>query len=244
MIRTMMAAAVLSASLVAAAAPAVAQQAEVRPISGTRLDVVAQGEVTRVPDIAHISAGVVTQAPTATAAIRQNADRMAAVRAALRQAGIAERDIQTSTINLQPSYRYTENQPPQLVGYQAVNEVTVRFRDIAETGRILDALVAQGANQINGPMLSIDEPESALDEARVQALTNARARAELYARSLGMRVARVLAVSESAQGGMPPPRPYMRDMAASAQAETQIVPGEQTLSVTLTVSFELEGPNP
>jgi len=244
MIRTMMAAAVLSTSLVAAAVPAVAQQAEVRPISGTRLDVVAQGEVARVPDIAHISAGVVTQAPTATAAIRQNADRMAAVRAALRQAGIAEQDIQTSTINLQPSYRYAENQPPQLVGYQAVNEVTVRFRDIAETGRILDALVAQGANQINGPMLSIDEPESALDEARVQALTNARARAELYARSLGMRVARVLAVSESAQGGMPPPRPYMRDMAASAQAETQIVPGEQTLSVTLTVSFELEGPNP
>jgi hypothetical protein len=229
----------LGASLVATTAPAAAQQAEVRPINGTRLDVVAQGEVERVPDIARISAGVVTQASTATAAIRQNAERMTAVRAALRQAGIAERDIQTSTINLQPSYRYAENQPPQLVGYQATNEVTVRFRDIAETGRILDALVAQGANQINGPMLSIEEPEAALDEARTAALTNARARAELYARSLGMRVVRVLAVSETGQVAGPMPRAYMRDMAA-AQAETVIVPGEQTLSVSLTVSFELE----
>jgi uncharacterized protein YggE len=239
MIRTSIMAAALGASVLAGAAPATAQEAEVRPISGTRLDVVAQGEVARVPDIARISAGVVTQAPTATAAIRENAQRMTAVRAALRDAGIAERDIQTSTINLQPSYRYAENQPPQLVGYQANNEVTVRFRDIAETGRILDALVAQGANQINGPMLSIDQPEAALDEARTQALANARARAELYARALGMRIARVLAVSETGQVGAPPPRPYMRD-AAVAQSETQIVPGEQALSVTLTVSFELE----
>ena len=239
MIKTMMMATALGASLVAVTAPAAAQQAEVRPISGTRLDVVAQGEVERVPDIARISAGVVTQAPTATAAIRQNAERMTAVRAALRQAGIADRDMQTSTINLQPSYRYAENRPPQLVGYQATNEVTVRFRDIAETGRILDALVAQGANQINGPMLSIDEPEAALDEARTEALTNARARAELYARSLGMRVVRVLAVSGTGPGPVPMGRAYARDMAA-AQAETVIVPGEQTLSVSLTVSFELE----
>jgi uncharacterized protein YggE len=230
---------ILALAMTAAAAPALAQPAEVRAIGGTRLDVAATGEVARVPDIARINAGVVTQAPTATDAIRQNAARMEAVRAALRRAGIAERDIQTSTINLQPSYRYAENQPPQLVGYQAVNEVTIKFRDIGDTGRILDALVAEGANQINGPMLAIDQPETALDEARTRALANARARAELYARALGMRVARVLSVSETGQV-FPPPRPVamMRDMAA--QANTEIAPGEQTLSVTLTVSFELE----
>src|SRR5687767_13365208 len=115
-----------AAALLLAAAPATAQPTEVRPISGTRLDVVATGEVNRVPDIARINAGVVTQAPTATEAIRQNAARMASVVAALRAAGIAERDIQTSTLNLNPNYRYAENQPPQLVGYQAVNEVSVR----------------------------------------------------------------------------------------------------------------------
>jgi uncharacterized protein len=229
----------MAAALLAVAVPAAAQEAGIRAVSGTRLDVVANGEVTRVPDIARINAGVVTQASSATEAIRQNAARMEAVRAALRRAGIAERDIQTNSINLQPTYRYAENQPPQLTGYQAVNEVAIRFRDIADTGRILDALVAQGANQINGPTLGIDRPEAALDEARTQALTNARARADLYARALGMRVKGVLVVSEASAVGVPQPRlAMMRD--AAAQSATEIVPGEQTLSVTLTVSFELE----
>jgi uncharacterized protein len=237
--RRVILAASLSALTLPFAVPAAAQVAQVQTISGTRLDVVANGEVTRVPDIVRINAGVVTRAPTATEAIRQNAARMTSVRAALGRAGIAERDIQTSTINLQPEYRYAENQPPQLVGYQATNEVNVRFRDIANSGRILDALVAEGANTINGPMLGIDRPETALDEARTLALTNARARAELYARSLGMRVKRVLSVGEA--GGYMPPQPMlMRAEAASNRDATQIAPGEQTLSVSLTVSFELE----
>lgn len=172
------------ASVLAVALPAVAdaQPLAVQAISGTRLDVVATGEVTRVPDVARINAGVVTRAQTATEALRLNAQRMTAVRDALRRAGIADRDIQTSNIALHPDYRHSENQPPALIGYQAMNEVSIRFREIAQTGRILDALVAQGANQINGPMLEIDRPEAALDEARTAALANARARAELYAR--------------------------------------------------------------
>jgi len=229
-------------ALAAAALPvaAAAQTAPAAAIAGTRLDVVATGEVTRIPDIVRIGAGVVTQAPTAVEALRQNAVRIERVRAALARAGIAARDIQTSTISLQPDYAYEQNQPPRLTGYRASNEVSVRFRDIAESGRILDALVAEGANQINGPNLGIDRPEAALDEARVQALANARARAELYARSLNMRVRRVLLVSETGMA-MPPPTPVMmmRGRADSA-AETRIEPGEQTLTVTLTVSFELE----
>ena len=231
----------LAPALLLALASAGAAQAQPIPaasMSGTRVDVVATGEVTRVPDIVRINAGVVTQAPTAVEAIRQNAARMARVRVALERAGIAPRDIQTSNISLHPDYRYAENQPPQLTGYRATNQVNVRFREIAESGRILDALVAEGANQINGPSLEIDRPEAALDEARTAALANARARAELYARALNMRVRRVLLVSES--GVVPPaPMPMLRMQAADA-AETRIDPGEQTLSVTLTVSFELE----
>jgi len=211
-------------------------------LSGTRLDVVATGEVTRVPDIARINAGVVTVAPTATAAIEQNAARMEAVRTALRRAGIADRDIQTSSINLNPDYRYQEGQPPVLTGYRAGNEVRVRFRDIRNTGRILDALVAQGANQINGPMLGLDKPEEALDEARTAALRTAQQRASMYARALGKRVGRVLAVSEAGGVG-----PAMRTFDAaeivvtgSRVARTEIEPGEQTVAVTLTVVFELE----
>lgn len=233
----------LSALALLTALPAIAAQAQTQPaatIAGTRLDVVATGEVTRVPDIVRINAGVVTQGSTAVEAIRQNAARMERVRSALARAGVQARDIQTSNVSLQPDYRYAENQPPQLVGYRASNQVNVRFRDIADSGRILDVLVAEGANQIDGPNLGIDRPEAALDEARVAALANARARAELYARSLNMRVRRLLLVSETGTT-MPPPMPAMRMREMAAQAvDTRIEPGEQVLTVSLTVSFELE----
>jgi uncharacterized protein len=232
------------ASLFALAVPlgsAAAQSLQVQPISGTRLDVVATGEVNRVPDLAIISAGVVTRASSATAALQQNANRMQRVVGALRRAGVAERDIQTSSINLNPDYRYVENQPPVLTGYQAQNQVSVRFRDIAQSGRILDALVAEGANQISGPTLTIDKPEAALDEARRDAISKARARAQLYGNAVGKRVGRILLISEAGGFAVPPPMPMMMRRGEAAQAaDTSIIPGEQTLSVSLTVSFELE----
>lgn len=207
-------------------------------IAGTRLDVNATGEVTRVPDLAIISAGVQTQQPTATAAIEQNAALMARVLAALKRAGIDERDIQTSSINLNPEYRYDNNRPPVLTGYRASNTVNVKFRDLRRTGAILDALVREGANQINGPTLTIDKPEAAYDEARVKAIANGRARAELYARALGMRVVRVVSVSESGSF-VPPPMPVAYARAEMAQADTKIVPGTQDLTVSVSMSFEL-----
>lgn len=232
----------LAAAALAAPAVAAAQTtAVVQPIAGTRLDVSATGEVTRVPDIAVISTGVVTRAATATAAIQQNATRMERVRAALRRAGIEDKDIQTSSINLNPEYVYAERQPPRLTGYTASNQVSVRFRDIRKTGEILDALVAEGANQINGPSLTIDKPEQALDEARLKAIANGRARADLYARALGMRVVRLLSVSESGGYAVPPPMPmYARAEAMSADASTKIDPGEQKVQVSVAMSFELQ----
>ena len=177
----------LGAAVVSGAAEAQQGPAITQTIAGTRLDITATGEVTRVPDVAVISAGVVTSSATATGALQEAADRMARVGAALRSAGIADRDIQTSSVNLNPEYRYDNDQPPQLTGYTASNQVSIRFRDIRNAGRILDALVKQGANQINGPNLTIDKPEAALDEARAKAIASGRARADLYARSLGMR---------------------------------------------------------
>jgi uncharacterized protein YggE len=232
----------LAALLACAALPPSQAGAQAPPsaaISGTRLDVVATGEVSRVPDIARITAGVVTTAPTASGALAQNARQMASVRQALVRAGIADRDIQTSSINLYPDYRQTPNGGnPQIIGYRASNDVSIRFRDIASAGSILDALVAQGANQINGPMLGIDKPQQALDEARVAAIAAARTRAELYARAIGKRVGRIIAISE-AGANIPMPMERMRGMAAS-QASSVIEPGEQSVSVTVSVSFELE----
>lgn len=222
-------------------AAAEAQQATItQTIAGTRLDVSATGEAARVPDVAIISAGVATRSSTASGAIQEAADRMSRVLAVLKRAGVEDRDIQTSTISVNPEYRYENNQSPQLVGYSASNQLTVRFRDIRNSGKILDVLVGQGANQINGPNLTVDKPEEALDEARAKAVAIGRARADLYAHSLGLRVVRLVAVSEG--GGsypVPPPMPVM-ERAVAMSADTKIVPGEQKLQVTLAMTFELQ----
>jgi len=236
--------AILAALAIGAAAlpgEASAQQTPTvtQTIAGTRLDISASGEVTRVPDLAIISAGVVTRSAGASGAIQQAAARMARVREALRQAGIADRDIQTSNISLNPEYIYANNQPPKLNGYTASNQVSVRFRDIASAGAILDALVKEGANQINGPNLTIDKPEAALDEARAKAVATGRARAELYARALGMRIVRVVSISESGGYSPPPPMPVMMVERAQA-ADSKIDPGEQKLQVNLAMTFELQ----
>jgi uncharacterized protein len=224
----------------ASALPAIAVADVTGPaMSGTRLDIVAQGTVKRVPDVAIISAGVVTQGRDAKTAMTANATAMARVLAALRSAGVVERDMSTAQIGLSPQYRYVDNQPPVVTGYQATNNVTVRFRDVAKSGAILDALVSAGSNQISGPTLTIDKPEAAMDEARADAIKTARARAELYARAAGLTVKRIVAISESANMPQPTPMPYARGVMMQAEAKTEVVPGEQDVGVTVNVTFEL-----
>jgi uncharacterized protein len=234
------AALLLGAAILPSAAAAQQTATITQSIAGTRLDIAATGEATRVPDVAVINTGVSIRSATASGAIQQTAARMARVRAALKAAGVDDRDIQTSQLSLNPEYIYANNQPPKLNGYTASNQLSVRFRDIANAGKIIDALVAEGANQINGPTLTIDKPEAALDEARAKAVATARARADLYARSLGMRVVRVVSVSES--GGsfpVPPPMP-MYARAQAVERDSKIDPGEQKLQVTLAVTYELQ----
>lgn len=232
-------AATLLAALPAAAQTDGASMVPAIPADGTLLDVSAQGRTTRAPDLATIRAGVVTQAPTAAAALSDNAARMARVVAALKAAGVATRDVQTANVSLSPQYRYTDGKPPEVTGYQASNSVSIRFRDIARSGAILDALVAQGANQIDGPSLSLDQPDAALDEARTDAVQRARARADLYARAAGLRVVRIVSIAEEGQnaGGPQPPVFYAR--AAKADAATQIAAGETDVTVSLAVRFLL-----
>lgn len=224
-------------AMVQAAMPAVEPMI---PATGTILDVTAEGRTTRVPDVATIRAGVVSQAPTAAAALADEAARMTRVLAALRGAGIAARDIQTATVSLQPQYRYADGQPPAVTGYQASNSVGVRFRDIARAGAILDTLVAQGANQIEGPSLAIDQPDAALDEARTDAVRQAQARARLYARAAGMQVVRIVSIGEAGQDEGGGPRPPMAMYArAEAAAKTPIEAGERAVTATVQVRFLL-----
>lgn len=227
--------------------------------NSTLLSLTSEGRSYRTPDIATFSAGVVTQADTAGEAIGANSRRMDEVVAALKRAGIADRDIQTAAITLQPRYSNPEleaqiraretRQPytppdkpitPKIVGYEARNTVQVRVRRLGEMGRIIDTLVAQGANEVNGPSFSLDEPRAALDEARTQAMAEARRRADLYARAAGMHVVRILSISES--GGYYPIQEVAMArvaMAPPVSPPTPVAPGELTMGVSLALQFEL-----
>jgi uncharacterized protein len=232
---------VITAAVVAGAMSALPSSAQTAPqLAGTRLDLTVRGEVSRTPDIALISAGVVTQAVDARAALSANALRMTRVLAALKKAGVQARDITTSNIALSAQYRYADNQSPVITGYQATNSVSIRFRDIAQSGAILDTLVAEGANQINGPTLSIEKPEAAMDEARIAAMKTARIRADLYAKAAGLTIKRIVSVTESNDGPSPQPYPMMAmARSESAAAKTEIAAGEQAVGVTLSVTYEL-----
>lgn len=253
-------AAMLAASPAALNAQTLQPDITVGPTSAV-LSLSAEGESKRVPDVATFSAGVVTQAQTAAEALRSNSVQMDRVIAALKQAGIQARDIQTSSINLNPRYFNPERDaqllarqtgqpyvPPddssrRIVGYDARNTVQVKVRDLSKMGRVIDTLAAVGANEINGPNFTLDEQDSALDEARAAAIAKGRARAELYARAAGMRVARILSISES--GGYYPVRQIMvtgsRVGAAAPPPPppAPVEPGELSLGVNVSMQFEL-----
>ena len=219
--------------------PAIAQ-------GSTLLTVSADGRSTRTPDLAVFSAGVTTQGATAGEAMSANAAAMNKVFAALRKAGIADKDVQTSNINLNPVYGQPVigpngqvTQEPRIIGYQANNSVSVKQRNLKAMGGVLDALVAAGANNVNGPSFQVDDVDAAQDEARVAAMTKARARANLYAKAAGLRVVRVISISEGG-GYAPPPMPVMYAKAAMADAApTPIAVGEVESQINVTVQFEL-----
>jgi uncharacterized protein YggE len=242
-LRPLLIATALSLSAFAVIASAQTSSALPAPMAmssdGTLLSISAQAEARRVPDVATISAGVVMQALDANAAMRANAVQMDKVMGAIKAAGIAERDIQTSGINLNPQYKYVENQNPTITGYQATNTVSLKVRDLAKLGKVLDALVASGANQVNGPSFEVDQPEPAYDEARRGALDKAQARAAMYAKSLGLRVRRIVSISEGGGFRPPGPVPMMAMARGKAEADTAVAPGVTTLDVSLDVVFEL-----
>lgn len=224
--------------LMLAAGPVAAQRAT--PYTSTTLDLSATGEVKAAPDQAVISFGVQTQAKAAAAAMRANADQMTASIAALRKAGVEAKDIQTSAINLSGQYSYEQNQPPKLIGYQAVNQVSVIVRNLARLGPTVDALTAAGVNQVNGIEFGISEPQPLQDEARRRAVKTLQARAELYAGAAGMRVGRLVNLSEG--GGEAPIQPMAmagKQMLRAAAAPTPVEPGQLTVRIDVSAIYEL-----
>ena len=223
----------MSAPIAAAQEP----QVPVPAIQGTLLSVNAEGMVEGRPDMATVNLGVTTQGDTAQAALQENARRMQALTQALRRAGIAERDIQTSNVSVHPQQQYRENEPPLITGYQASNSVTAKVRNIDNTGRVIDAAVRAGGNTVNGVYFSYQDPDAQMDAARRDAIAEARQRAELYAGALNMRVVRIVAVQES--GAFSPPMPMAVRMEAAQDASTPIAPGQIETRVNVNVTFEL-----
>lgn len=245
----LLAAAAFTALALASAPAAMAQQTVPAIEAGhTLLTINAEGSTTRTPDMASYSAGVTSQGTTASEAMGANSQAMARVIAALKKAGIADKDIQTTNLSLNPVYAEPKRQPDgsfsgeprAIVGYQATNTVNVRQRKLADTGKVIDALVTAGANQVNGPDFTLSQPDAAQDEARTDAIRTARARADLYARAAGLRVVRIVSISEGG-GYAPQPMIYARNKAAmeSLASAPPVAAGELQMSVNVTVQFEL-----
>jgi uncharacterized protein len=226
----------LAASFLATPAAAEVQVATQGPV----VELTVNESVEAEPDIVTVSAGVSTQARTAVEAMRLNAAEMTKVIDRIKALGIAERDIQTTGISLGAMYDYNQQTQRQVFrGYQASNRVSVKLRQIDRTGEVLDALVAAGATDLNGPDWSIDDDTAARAQARRKAMDTARAQALEYARGAGYSDIRLLEVSETI--APQPPMPFLRQIRAEAAAvqSTPVQPGMVQTGVTVRVTYEM-----
>ncbi len=195
------------------------------------------------PDIATIGAGVTTEAPSATEALRRNSTEMQKVIAQIKAQGVAEKDIQTTGISLNARYDYDQQaQRPVFRGYQASNRVNVILRKIGDTGQILDALVSAGANDISGPTFAIDDETPAKNAARKRAFERAQAQAKAYAGLLGYDGVRVLSISESMTGNGPMPEMAKAGRSADmVAAAPPVQPGMVSAGISVAIKYELVG---
>ena len=206
------------------------------PVHAAERLVTVTGEATVAvaPDAAVIRIGVTSQNKTAREASEANAKQMTAVLAAIKDTGIADRDVQTSRLSLQPQYDPNKSGTARLTGFQATNQVTVRIRDIDKLPVFLDRAIAAGANEMSGIEFVISEQSKLLDRARDDAIADARRKAELYAQAAGSKLGPVVSITEEGSAAQPRPIQAMRAGAVP------IAPGEQTLRATVTVSYELK----
>jgi uncharacterized protein YggE len=227
--RTPLAAAIIAGTLLAA--PALAQSMPPAVISTT-----GEATVSVAPDLAQIDGGVTSEAKTAREASDANNAAMGKVLLALKSAGIEEKDFQTSRLSLQPQSAPNRPGPSTIVGYRASNRVTVRLREVAKLANVIDTMVGAGANDIGGINFMVSQASKLLDEAREQAIADARRKAEIYAKAAGVTLGAPLSISEE---GAPGPIAY-RKMVAGMAASAPVAQGEETLRITVSVSWAIK----
>ena len=201
-----------------------------------------KGEISVAPDMAVVTTRVVTVGASAPEALQANTAAIAKVIADIKAAGIGARDIQTSGFSIYPRYENRQagnNEPPRIVGYEVSNGVTVRVRALDKLGTILNAVVASGANSVDGISFTVSDTNEKLDEARKEAVADARRKAELYAAAAGVKLGRILSISE---GSIATPRPYalrMEKAMAMSAAPVPVEAGEETLSATVSIVWAI-----
>ncbi len=224
------------------ATPVFAQET---PVNGN-ISISGIGEVTAAPDTAFVNSGVTSQGATAREALDANTKAMGELIETLKAAGIEARDIQTSGFSVNPNYVYSDARdangyqlPPKINGYQVFNNVSVRVRELAKLGSVLDKAVTVGANTINGVSFSVADPSKLYDEARKAAFADAKTKAQLYAEVAGEELGDIRNINES-QGMSQPPQPYMMKAVAedAAGASVPIEGGELSYSINVQVTWD------
>ncbi len=202
------------------------------------ISVTGEGSVSVPPDMAVIDGGVSTEAKSAREASDANNAAMGKVLLALKASGLDEKDVQTSRLSLQPQYaQQTKPGPNVVAGYRASNRVTIRLRDVTKVAATIDTLVSSGANEIGGINFMVEKASKLLDDARTEAIADARRKAEIYAKAAGVTLGLPVSISEEG-GGSPQPMVFrkMAGMAASAP----VAQGEETLRVNVSVAWEIK----
>jgi uncharacterized protein len=226
----------LAAALVAAtllAAPALAETEFPSAISVT-----GEAQISAPPDLAQLDAGVASDGKTAREAAEANSAAMSKVLAALKGAGLEDKDYQTSRLSLQPQYAPNRPGPSPIVGYRASNRVSIKLRDVAKVASVIDTLVSAGANDVGNINFTVTQASKLLDDAREKAIADARRKAEIYAKAAGVTLGAPLSISEE---GAPAPVFRGKMMAAAPMAtSTPIAQGEETLSVTVAVTWAIK----
>ena len=224
-----------------AAAPAFAED---RKPPMRIISMVGHGEVKSAPDMAVVTLGVVREARTAREALSANNEAMRNVMTTVKDAGVAEKDIQTSGFSVQPKFIYPkqsstgERPPPRIVGYTVSNNVSIIVRKLDALGPVLDGVVTAGSNQISGVSFSIAEPKPLRNEARKLATADAIAKAQLYAKAAGVALGPIQTISE--QGGLRPPVPVVRQartLGMQAEAAVPVARGEQSITMQVHITW-------
>jgi uncharacterized protein YggE len=214
---------------------------EKRPLVPS-ITVVGTGKASASPDMAQVQVGVVTDAPTAVKALKDNNEAMSRLFSTLEARGIAKKDVQTSNFSVVPQYKRGPHgeQLPEVVGYRVSNQVAVKVRKLDSLGQVLDEVVQQGANAVQGVSFAVAEPTPLLDEARRKAVADARRKAELYAKEAGVQVGTVLLIQEATPRV---PTPLAMDFARGAAGGVPIAEGEQEFGASVTVTYAIGSPS-